>query len=129
MTRTVSSLRNFKRAQNLIKSHADVQLQLLLAQLTALDEEEATLLGALQQRRFAMPALSRPMARRILELSTRRDGLRGKIEAARLKSRSESTRADRIGDWIVAAEQSQETQVLAEIAEDDTANKLHTRAG
>lgn len=126
MTRDIRSLQRLLKAQDLKTRATEAQLGTLKIRLGELHAEEESCLALLQNQSFAVGLLSRSLTKRMAGLAARKENMARRISETEEKVKLETLRSDKVQEWLENAEEHAEEERLAEVAQDDVANKIHT---
>ena len=126
MTRDILSLQRLLKAQELKTRATEAQLGTLKIRLGELHAEEESCLALLQNQSFAVGLLSRSLTKRMAGLAARKENVARRISETEEKVKLETLRSDKVQEWLDHAEEHAEEERLAEVAQDDVANKIHT---
>lgn len=126
MTRDIRSLQRLLKAQELKTRATEAQLGTLKIRLGELHAEEESCLALLQNQSFAVGLLSRSLTKRMAGLAARKENVARRISETEEKVKLETLRSDKVQEWLDHAEEHAEEEHLAEVAQDDVANKIHT---
>ena len=126
MTRDIRSLQRLLKAQDLKTRATEAQLGTLKIRLGELHAEEESCLALLQNQSFAVGLLSRSLTKRMAGLAARKENVARRISETEEKVKLETLRSDKVQEWLDHAEEHAEEEHLAEVAQDDVANKIHT---
>lgn len=126
MTRDIRSLQRLLKAQDLKTRATEAQLGTLKIRLGELHAEEESCLALLQNQSFAVGLLSRSLTKRMAGLAARKENIARRISETEEKVKLETLRSDKVQEWLENAEEHAEEERLAEVAQDDVANKIHT---
>ena len=126
MTRDIRSLQRLLKAQELKTRATEAQLGTLKIRLGELHAEEESCLALLQNQSFAVGLFSRSLTKRMAGLAARKENVARRISETEEKVKLETLRSDKVQEWLDHAEEHAEEEHLAEVAQDDVANKIHT---
>ncbi|MBL8790408.1 MAG: hypothetical protein JNM45_07905 [Rhizobiales bacterium] len=125
MTRDVRSLQKLLKAQDLKKRATESQLGMLKIRLGELHAEEEACLALLQNESFNMDFITRSVTRRLSGLAARKENMARRIMETQEQVKLETLRSDKVLEWLDNAELQAEEERLADVAQDDVANKIH----